>query len=115
MTDFKVYDKVKWHWPEGKGCPSLEAAKRHINFVMEWLDRNRLLSEDGQDLFAAHNVDDQFALTSEMTTPEGNRVLDVTYREWLKHIEYEGPLNSDLFDEALARIRGSSARTNPSG
>lgn len=107
QESFKVYDKVRWHFPEGKDCPSIDAAKRHINFAMKFLEDHDLLSEDGMDLFTNGAVDDDFALTSEMVTPEGDALLSASYRDWLKQISYDGPLSAELFEKKLKELRNN--------
>ncbi len=103
-NSFKVYDKVCWHYPEGRDCPSLKAAKRHITFAMRFLKSHKLLSPDGNDLFESGRVSDDFALTSEIVTPLGNRLLSKSYKNWLKQISYDGPLSDELFDNTLKEI-----------
>ena len=49
MVKEMTYDKVSWHYPEGKNCPSLEAAKMHFDVVMHWLESQNLLSTEGRE------------------------------------------------------------------
>jgi hypothetical protein len=107
---FRVYDKVRWHYPEGKDCPSMEAAKRHMEFTMRFLETNGLLSEDGKDLFSDGRIDDDFALTSEIVTADGDALLSKSYREWLERISYGGPLSTELFENTLREIRNRKKR-----
>jgi len=109
---FTIYDKVRWHYPEGKDCPSVEAAKRHINFAMRFLEDNDLLSEDGKDLFSGGEVDDDFALTSDVVTSEGEALLSKGYRKWLEQISYQGPLSAELFENVLKEIRSGRRESN---
>jgi hypothetical protein len=87
-----VYDKVSWHFPEGKNCPSLEVAKKHFIVIMEWLNKNELLSEEGIEYFNL-GIDSDFSLTSSMLTEIGNEILDKSYKIWLKSINYNSEIN----------------------
>ena len=111
-SSFKIYDKVSWHYPEGKDCPSIEAAKRHINFAMRFLEAHDLLSEDGKDLFSGGKVDDDFALTSDVVTSDGEALLSKGYRKWLGQISYQGRLSAELFENILNGIRKSKKESN---
>lgn len=70
MTDIVVYDKVSWHYPEGKNCPSLEAAKIHFLVMMKWLKENNLLSTEGEEVWEL-GVDADFSITSTMLNEKG--------------------------------------------
>jgi hypothetical protein len=43
MAKTKVYDKVSWHFPEGKNCPDIETAKNHFIKLMNWLKKKAKL------------------------------------------------------------------------
>lgn len=83
----KIYDKVSWHYPDGKNCPDLKAASLHFRTLVSWLGINGFLSKYGKYI-AGQEVDEDFSITSEMLTPEGNRLLSNFYDEWLKTVEY---------------------------
>jgi len=95
-----VYDKVKWHYPDGKNCPSLEAAKTHIEAVMHWLKKNDLLSEEGLGA-VKDGVDAELGITDSMLTPHGNKVMKSCYRSWLKHCKYGENPSMEILDKCL--------------
>jgi hypothetical protein len=100
MGTAKTYDKVRWHFPEGKGCPSVEAAKTHFDVAMKWLNDNGLLSAEGIEA-AETGIDSDFALTSHMLTPKGNRVLGRCYSAWAQTIHYGEKPSVELLDKCL--------------
>ena len=100
MGTAKTYDKVRWHFPEGKGCPSVEAAKVHFVVVMKWLKDNGLLSAEGIEA-AETGIDSDFALTSHLLTAKGNRVLDRCYSAWVRTIRYGETPSVKLLDRGL--------------
>lgn len=87
MNSFKVYDKVKWHYPEGKNCPNLKSAKQHFSVVMEWLNCNKFLSQEGKELYEL-GIGSDFSITSSMLTDQGNKIMTERYSELLKNINY---------------------------
>lgn len=105
MATARTYDKVAWHYPEGKGCPDLDAAKIHISVVMKWLKSNGLLSAEGVEALDA-GIDSDFALTAHMLTPKGVHVLDCCYQKWLRSVRYGKMPTTDLLDKHLTGTSG---------
>ena len=103
MADIKVYDKVSWHFPEGKNCPSLEAAKRHFVEIMDWLKTNNLLSEAGLEIYEI-GIDSDFAITSDMLSEKGNKIFRRSYTDWLKTVEYGQTANLNMLNNQLLKI-----------
>lgn len=109
MGETTVYDKVSWHFPEGKSCPSLEAAKAHFKAIMQWLKEHNLLTEEGLDAYEA-GIDDDFAITSTMLNDIGNKILREYYSDWLRSIGYKKNIDAKdmkLLDEALKENQSS--------
>ena len=102
MVKLKIYDKVSWHFPEGKNCPNIEAAKRHFKVVMEWLHRNNLLSDEGREIYNL-GIDDDFSITSNMLTDMGSLLLNRHYSQWLSKIDYNTTLNINELDSFLSK------------
>ena len=97
-----VYDRVRWHYPEGRGCESMASALRHFETLMGWLARHELLSEEGCE--AMDCINSQFALTSELVTARGRRLLDRYYQTWLAQIDYDASISMDRWDRWLESI-----------
>ena len=100
MTDMIVYDKVSWHYPESGNCPSLEAAKVHFIVVMEWLQKNNLLSDEGNEIFELE-IDADFSITSSMLNAKGNDIFEKYYSNWLKSIDYSNKIDLHVLDDGL--------------
>ena len=103
MDKITVYDKVSWHFPEGKNCPSLEAAKAHFRAIMEWLKKHNLLTEEGIEAYEI-GIDDDFAITSSMLNEIGNEILKKYYSDWLKSVGYKKFIDAKdmkLLEDAL--------------
>jgi hypothetical protein len=100
MVIAKTYDKVSWHFPEGKGCPSLAAAKIHFQVVTEWLKDKGLLSAEGIEAVDA-GIDSDFALTAHMLTTKGNRILGRCYSDWVRAVIYGQRPSVALLDKSL--------------
>lgn len=100
MANITVYDKVSWHYPEGKGCQNLEDAKVHFKSVMNWLKKNKLLSDEGEEIFEL-GIDADFSITSSMLNEKGNDVLEKHYSSWLKTVDYSENINFKVLDDGL--------------
>lgn len=105
MSNIVVYDKVSWHFPEGKDCPSLEAAKAHFNVLLAWLKKHDLLSDEGREIFDL-GVDADFSITSSMLNKKGNDVLSKHYVDWLRSIDYSGNVDMKILDDGLSEYKG---------
>jgi len=101
--DIKVFDKVKWHYPDGKGCSSLEAAKAHIEILMEWLSKNNLLSEYGLEIYEL-GIDSETSITSEMLNKLGNEILDNCYEDRAKSINYNEKVSTAILGSCLKKF-----------
>lgn len=97
MSKIKVYDKVSWHYPEGKDCPNIDAAKGHFQVVMKWLAENNLLTKEGKEIYDL-GIDSNFSITSSMLTERGNHVFENYYSKWLKAIDYK---SKDTFNDLV--------------
>ena len=106
MADIIVYDKVSWHYPEGKNCPNLEAAKVHFVALMGWSKENHLLSTEGEEILEV-GVDSDFSITSSMFNAQGNDLLEKSYSSWLKTIDYSGDIDLKVLDDGLRKYKGS--------
>lgn len=102
MGKVVVYDKVSWHYPEGRNCPNLETAKSLFRILMNWLNKNNLLSEEGKEIFEL-GIDRDFSITSSMLNEKGNELFSKYYSKWLRSITYEN-INTKLLDELIKNI-----------
>lgn len=102
-TNPKVYDKVKWHHPDGK-APSLESAMVHHKVVMDWLHKNNLHSDHGKEVHSL-GIGADHSLNSNMVTPVGKKVLDDHYDKFLSTIDYKTHPNTSGFDKSLAKYK----------
>jgi hypothetical protein len=103
MGNGTTYDKVSWHFPEGKNCPSLEAAKVHLDVVMYWLESEGLLSAEGSEVMEI-GIDSDFALTSYMLNDKGNQLLARYYAEWVSTVQYGTRPSVKLLEDRLQKI-----------
>jgi len=104
MADNIVYDKVSWHYPEGKNCSNLEAAKVHFFAVMKWLKKNSLLSAEGEEILEL-GIDSDFSITSSMLNEKGNEVFKKHYSSWLKTIDYSKNVDTKILDDGLREYK----------
>lgn len=93
---FKVYDKVSWHYPDGN-APNIKSATNHFVVIMGWLNKNNLLTKIGK-MSSVGGLGEDFSLTSEMLTPEGNALLGKYYNNWLKTINYKTPPTTSFWN-----------------
>lgn len=100
-----VYDKVKWHYPDGKGCESMEAAKYHLIFIMSWLSRKGYLTEYGKEIYR-DDIDSEFSLTSDMVSEPARTLLSQCYKDWVSGIQYNKSVTDDYWNEAEAKLLG---------
>lgn len=103
MTTAKIYDKVSWHFPEGKDCLNLDIAKIHFKIITNWLKDHRLLSNEGVEAVCI-GIDSDFALTSHMLTPRGNHILARCYSQWVQTVHYGEIPSTELLNKCLARF-----------
>ncbi len=99
----KIYDKVNWHFPDGKKCPSLEKAKQILATTMKWLNKNNLLSDYGKELHDI-GVDSDFSITDQMLTDRGNLLMSNFYDTWLAMLDYQKEPFTNYFDEVITHI-----------
>ena len=97
-----VYDKVEWHYPEGKGCPDLKTATIHFKAVLDWLDQHDLLTPLGKEIYDL-GVDRETSITSDMLTEKGNRIMKRCYDEMTKGLKYGQTPSLDCFNGCLNR------------
>ncbi len=107
MGSGTIYDKVSWHFPDGKNCPSLEAAKIHFDIVMRWLESRNLLSAEGREAMQV-GIDSDFSLTSYMLTDKGNQLLAMCYAEWASTLQYGTQPSMTLLEDCLRRIESGN-------
>jgi len=100
MKEIRIYDKVSWHYPEGKGCPDLETAKKHFRILLDWLKKNNLLTDYGKEVYEI-GVDSDFTITSDMLNEVGNSIMEKCYKKWLTTFNYGGPVNTSLLDDCF--------------
>lgn len=105
MSKVIIYDKVSWHFPEGKSCPSLEAAKKHFDVLVVWIKKNDLFSAEGEEIFDL-GVDSEFSITSAMLNKNGNDVLSKYYSDWLRSLDYSGDVDMKILDDGLSEYKG---------
>ena len=98
-----TYDKVSWHFPDGENCPNLEVAKVHFGVLMDWLESQDLLSEEGQEAMEV-GVDSDFAITSHMLTDKGNRLLQICYADWARTVRYGVPPSMSVLEDCLHHL-----------
>lgn len=101
MSKIKVYDKVAWHFPEGKNCPNIDAAKNHFEVVMKWLRKNDLLSKEGNEVYDL-GIGSDFSINSAMLTERGNHIFEKHYTKFLKEIDYK---SKDTFNKLEKFLR----------
>ena len=106
MGSGATYDKVSWHFPDGKNCPSLEAAKVHFDVVIRWLESQNLLSSEGREAVEI-GIDSDFSLTSYMLTDTGNELLATCYAEWVCTIQYGIRPSVRLLENCLRNIQSN--------
>lgn len=107
MRSRATYDKVSWHFPDGKNCPSLEVAKVHFDVVMRWLESRNLLSAEGREAMQI-GIDSDFSLTSHMLTDKGNQLLATCYTEWVSPLQYGTQPSMTLLEDCLRRIESGN-------
>ena len=96
----KVYDKASWHYPSN--CPNLNDAVHHLEIVIEWLDEHDLLNDEGHEIVNL-GIDEEAALTSEMLTEKGEKVIDEAYDDWLDGVEYGTSPSTERLDATLRK------------
>lgn len=106
MGSGTTYDKVSWHFPDGKNCPSLGAAKVHFDVVMNWLKSKQLLSAEGYEALKA-GIDSDFSLNSHLLTQKGNQLLGTCYAEWACDAKYGTRPSVKLLEDCLRKVEGN--------
>ncbi|MFH2006740.1 MAG: hypothetical protein ABI333_09160 [bacterium] len=88
-----AWDRAEWYY-DGEDV-EFEAASRHIYFVLEWLDSQDLLNDQGR-AWLLDREDLDVGLYREDVTPEAARFLDRHYKEWF---EEQGIVNFQIDPE----------------
>ena len=100
LFENKTYDKVSWHFPEGKGNKNLKDATVHFQTLMNWLNKNNLLTSLGKEILQT-KIGEDFAITSDMLIDDGNKLLNAHYSEWLKTFKYGTKPSTIFWDKKL--------------
>ncbi|MGZ0084919.1 hypothetical protein ACWNXI_04890 [Caldibacillus thermoamylovorans] len=99
MDRVKVYDKAKWHL-ESEGNASHEEKLQHLVVIMDWLKNKGFLNKYGLEIYEL-GINEEFSLTAQMLTEEGNQLMDACYSEWLKNYRYGQIPSLKIFEERL--------------
>ena len=78
-TGDKAWDRVEWQ-TVGDGNVQAEDAARPIRLVLNWLQRHRLLTPQGNAMLSASA--ESLALTSSLVVPTAAQFLDTHYEHW---------------------------------
>lgn len=100
-----IYDKASWQLDGGI---SPKNVVDHFTFVFLWLEKNHLLSADGEEI-ENMGIDISVSLTDNLVTNEGKQFLDRYYDEYLKTITYGVSENEKWLDEHLAKMTPGGA------
>jgi len=94
----KIIDKAAWQIDGG--VPE-ELVVRHFQIVFSWLDRHKMLSDEGKEEFD-DGIDSCASLNEDLVTPEALVFLEKCYDEYLKTLE-GGKYGSDLSEIELEK------------
>lgn len=90
-NNIKIYDKVKYHFPDGT-AKSLKAGSLHIYQMFEYLKSKNMLSDIGKQEISLPISQDTI-LSSDMVNKKGKIFLDKHYDNYLKNVKYDTPSN----------------------
>ena len=96
----KIIDKAAWQIDGG--IPK-ELVVKHFQFVFLWLDKHKMLSNEGFEELE-DGIDGCASLNEDLVTPEALEFLNICYDEYLKLIEANGIYGSELSVLELERI-----------
>lgn len=100
----KVIDKAAWHIDKGM---SKKQAVSHFKFIFEWLEKNKLLSEDGKEILDI-GIDESVSLNEKMVKKEAVDFLEKYYDEYTESIRYGIKENKKLLDKYYAEFLGGN-------
>lgn len=95
----EVYDKAKWHL-ENDISGSREQKLEHLSTIVKWLSDHKLFNAYGIEIVEL-GIDEEFSLTSQMLTVQGNDLLQKYYKKWLEDMDYGQTPALEIFEEAL--------------
>jgi len=95
-----IIDKAAWQIDGG--VPK-ELVVKHFITVFSWLDRHKMLSDEGREEFE-DGIDSCASLNEDLITPEALDFLEECYDGYLKVIEQDGKYGSDSSDIELEKI-----------
>lgn len=77
----KIFDKAQWHIDAGEDA---EVVVGKFRSVYAFLEKNKLLSEDGKELLE-FGIDSSISLNEQMVTEAGGVFLDKFYDEVINY------------------------------
>jgi len=92
-----VYDSILSRLKSGRSKKNEEELRDAFKTVLENLDKQHLLTQEGRQWLHKNRLPREFKLTSEMVTPEGKRHLDKLYRV---HMRKKASVLGDMIKEA---------------
>ena len=99
----KIFDKAAWQIDGG--IPSNNVIQ-HFMIVIKWLEKNKLLSYDGQEI-SALGIDESVSLNESMVTSEGAEFLERYYDELIKQSKYDTGIEEELLTNFYLRFKSS--------
>lgn len=78
-TKTTIYDKAIWHIDAGE---NKKTVLDHFTFIMNWLQENRLLSNEGIEILKL-GIDESISINSRMLNERGNRFMTMYYDSFI--------------------------------
>ena len=93
----QTYDSVDWQI-NGKHPQKIEFIKSLFSTVMKWLKNHKMLSKTGIESFKT-GIDEDFSITSDMLTIDGNKFLTKHYNKWISSLKHNN-IDTKYLDNA---------------
>lgn len=100
----KVYDKIKWHYPETSVFQNKEQAIAFFQQVMNWLSEHHLLTEEGEELKDVSLSGEDFSLHERMLNERGIKLLNTCYEAWSERCIAESRIEFSALEDQLIKI-----------
>lgn len=96
----KIFDKASWHIDE---CMPKAQVVSHFKFIFGWLEKNKLLSDDGMEILNI-GIDESISLNEKMLKKEAFNFIEKYYNKYLESIQYGIEENEKLLDKYYAEF-----------
>lgn len=99
-----VYDSIISRIRSGRTKKDKEELRKSFKKILDKLDENNMLSQEGKKVANQYRLDDDFKLTSDMVNEQGKRFLDELYQIHMRRKKANANYKEKLIKLGMEKI-----------